>query len=224
MSEQGNIAKACKPFDYEHSDPMSHEEAIEMNAVELYVMKELTSEQEARFEEHYFDCQECACAVAMEQALITHGRPMEARQSWWQLWAPRIFAPVTAALLAVVSFMGYQLSTLNTPLANTPILAQKAVMGTPEGDKRVTTPSVTINVNLPADAAPAPFYRIVLLGEGKQPISNVLPAPEHNLLSLQLLSRTLENGDYNVIVYGLPTKDAKDGPQIGQYFFNIQLR
>lgn len=224
MSEQGNIARTNIPFDYLHSNPMSHEEALEMNAVELYVLKELTAEQETRFEEHYFDCQDCACGVAVEQALFVNGQPRPAQQKWWQLWAPRVLAPVTALLLSVVAFLGYQLSALQTPLANTVILAQKAVMGTPEGDKRVSTPSVTINVNLPADAPPAHFYRIVLIGEGKPPISNVLPAPEHNLLSLQLLSRTLQSGDYNVIVYGLSTKDAKDGPQIGQYFLNIQLR
>jgi len=34
----------------------------------------------------------------------------------------------------------------------------------------------------------------------------------------------LNAGAYNVFVYGLATQDAKDGPKIGQYYFNIQLR
>ncbi len=66
-----NSADSALPFDDERYNPMSHEEAAEMNAVEMYVLKDLTPDEERRFEEHYFTCQECACGVAVEQALVT---------------------------------------------------------------------------------------------------------------------------------------------------------
>ncbi len=215
-------ATNASPYDYERSNPMSHEEALEMNAVELYVLKDLTAEQEVRFEEHYFECQECAGGVAVEQALIANAGAAHSaeRTQWWRRLAFPILAPVTALLLATVVFQNFQSSPLN---ANTVIVAQEVVKGGEPKGKSVTTPSVTIEINLPPDEAASNFYRVSLLGEGKPPLSKTLPAPEGTRLSLQLLSRTLSAGSYNVVVYGLTSQDAKDGPQIGQYFFNIKL-
>jgi hypothetical protein len=203
---------------------MSHEEAADMNAVEMYVLKDLTPDEERRFEEHYFTCQECACGVAVEQALVTHAGVATARQSWWRRWAFPVLTPVTAALLGLVAFQGVELSKLDKPLPNTDVLAEPLVKSATEKSKSIATASVTIEVNLPDEAPPFPFYRLVLLGEGKAPVSQVLPAPEGSRLSMQVLSRTLSSGSYNVSVFGLPKHDAQDGSRLGQYSFQIQLR
>lgn len=223
MSERiPNGAKDVTPYDYEHSNPMSHEEAVELNAVELYVLKDLTPEQEVRFEEHYFDCQECACGVAVEQALIANAgmAQIAAKEAWWKRWTPRILPPVTAMLLGLVVFQHMELSETEFA-ANTAIVAKQAVMGGPTEGKAVTTPSVTIDINLPTDEPPSHFYRVEIMGEGKPPLSQVLEAPEDNRLSLQVRRRLLGSGSFNVLVYGLATQEAKEGPQIGQYYFNI---
>jgi hypothetical protein len=52
---------------------MNHSEAIQLDAVERYLLEELSAEQRNEFEEHYFDCQECsldlrATAAFMEAA------------------------------------------------------------------------------------------------------------------------------------------------------------
>ncbi len=67
------------------AEPMSHEEAEEVHAVEGYLLNDLTEWQRARFEAHYFECQECAEAICAGQALldgIRHPQP------WWKrLWS-----------------------------------------------------------------------------------------------------------------------------------------
>lgn len=67
------------------AEPMSHEEAEEIHAVEGYLLNDLTEEQRSRFEAHYFDCPICAEAVSAGQELLEGVRHP---QSWWKrLWS-----------------------------------------------------------------------------------------------------------------------------------------
>ena len=89
---------------FENLTPMSHEEVIEKNVVELYVRKDLSPERELQFEAHYFECRDCAEAVAAEQeeseavAVERERRLLPPRpQQWWRRLAFPILTPVTAA-------------------------------------------------------------------------------------------------------------------------------
>jgi hypothetical protein len=216
-----------EPYDYRNSNPMSHREVQDLRAVKLYVRHELTPDQEVRFEEHYFGCRECARSVEREQAKAESLRPASNR--WWTRLSFPVLAPATAALLGVVAFQNIQvIPSLESQLAqtsvlqpNTVITAQQDQLGPDEGEL-IRTPSVTIELNLPADAE-SPFYRVQLGSNGKPPIAQVVPAPKGFRLSLHMPSRTLGNGSYNVLVYGLPSQDSKDGPQIAQYHFTTKL-
>jgi hypothetical protein len=222
-----NQSKKLNPYDYENSNPMSHREALDLNAVELYALNDLTPEQELRFEEHYFECRECARAVAVQQALATQARAAKP-EPWWRRLAFPVLTPATAALLTLAAFQNFQsIPSLKTELAqlsslqpNTVIMARPVLMGTQDGES-IKTPSVTVEFTLPPGAA-SPFYRVELLGDGKQPISQVVPAPDGSRLSLHVTSHTLGHGPFNVMVYGLTKQESKEGPRIGQYHFNIQ--
>jgi hypothetical protein len=76
-------------------------------------------------------------------------------------------------------------------------------------------------LTLPAGAR-SPFYRVELLGQGKQPLSLVVPAPQGSRCSLHVSAETLGHGSYSVLVYGLDKQSSSDGQKIGQYYFNIQ--
>lgn len=109
---------------------MNHAEAVEQMATERYLLGELSPELHDAFEEHFFECPECAMDVraaalfvdeAKEHLVELTGplaapaaerpRPaLEAKEarkgSWWTgLLRPALAGPVFAALLAVV---GYQ--------------------------------------------------------------------------------------------------------------------
>jgi hypothetical protein len=50
---------------------MNHDQATELTAVEKYLLDELTPEAREEFEEHFFDCQECAVDLRATDAFIT---------------------------------------------------------------------------------------------------------------------------------------------------------
>jgi len=202
---------------------MSHDEVIDKNVVELYVHKHLAPERELQFEAHYFECRACAEAVAVEQSLL-----FSRRQPWWRRLALPVLTPVTATLLALVVFQNFysipslraQLALLSVPQANTVITAHPVQMGVQDGEP-LRTPSATIELILPAGAA-SPFYRVELLGQGKEPISLVVPTPQGSRMSMHVTTETLGHGSHSVLVYGLEKHNSGTGAKIGQYYFNVQ--
>jgi len=98
---------------------MDHSEALRLKATERYLLNELDPEQLDQFEEHMFDCPECAvdvraAAMFLEQsrAVLSEGRGPVAvkvqaatRQGWLDWLRPALAAPALAVLLVVV---GYQ--------------------------------------------------------------------------------------------------------------------
>jgi Putative zinc-finger len=99
---------------------MNHEQAIQEMATERYLLDELTPELRDAFEEHMFECTECALDVRAGNVFMTEAkvqlpqlaaeaapaRPVvREKKPWWSfLTVPAFAAPVFAALLAVVVF------------------------------------------------------------------------------------------------------------------------
>ena len=103
---------------------MNHDEAVQEMATERYLLDELSPELREAFEEHMFDCQECAFDVrsgnvflteakAQLPAIIASAAPKEsprvesrpARKPWWSfLTTPAFAVPAFAMLLGVVAF------------------------------------------------------------------------------------------------------------------------
>ena len=53
---------------------VKHEDAVETMAAERYVLGELHNSDLEEFEEHFFDCSECAFDVRTGSALIEHSK------------------------------------------------------------------------------------------------------------------------------------------------------
>src|SRR6267378_7442118 len=98
---------------------MDHSDAMRLKATERYLLNELDPDQLDQFEEHLFDCPDCAvdvraAAMFLEQskAVLSEVRgpelvklPVPARKGWLDWLRPAFAAPVMVLLLAV---MGYQ--------------------------------------------------------------------------------------------------------------------
>jgi hypothetical protein len=98
---------------------MDHNEAVRLKITERYLLDELDSEQREQFEEHFFDCQECALDVragamfvvqtkaALAEKPVTTPKPEAGKsRAGWLTWLRPAFAvPVMAVLLAII---GYQ--------------------------------------------------------------------------------------------------------------------
>jgi Putative zinc-finger len=94
---------------------MEHDEAVRLQMTEQYLLDELSPEAREEFEEHYFDCRECAADVGAGATFVTQSRIVLAQTSAhirkpapspWSAWfRPTWAVPVMATLLVLV---GYQ--------------------------------------------------------------------------------------------------------------------
>ena len=103
---------------------MNHADAKLSNAAERYVLKELPDAESEGFEEHFFDCPECALDVRhlalMSEAIrecpihASAGRPVAARGSNWldgvrEWWSrPIVGLAAAAAILWLTVLSAYQ--------------------------------------------------------------------------------------------------------------------
>jgi len=99
---------------------MDHTEAARKAAVEKYLLGELTQPERDSFEEHFFECPDCAAQVRLAAAFRANARAVlrdsgglhklvpERRTGWnWSVWSwqPRL---AMAAGLALAVVVGYQ--------------------------------------------------------------------------------------------------------------------
>ena len=159
---------------------MNHDEALRLQAAEKYLLNEFTPGQREEYEEHYFDCHECAedvkaTAVFLESTrqLIREGilEPQMARQQaavpaaagssrgFFTWLRPAFAVPVFAALLL---FIGYQNGVTIPRLRNTRSTAlapeiQKYVSLPAFGSRGDESPAVSVKVS--------PYQGFVLEGD-----------------------------------------------------------
>ncbi len=99
---------------------MNHNEAKEQMAVERYLLDELTPELREAFEEHYFDCPECALDLRIGAALVDEAKalpretaspaapaapaPEASKPKVFLWWRPVFAAPAFALLVGVIAY------------------------------------------------------------------------------------------------------------------------
>ena len=152
---------------------MDHNEATQQMAVERYLLNELEPADREAFEEHMFDCQECAidlraASVFVEEAkaqlpVMTEApsgqrapvdRPRE-RKPWFSWLSPAFAMPAFAALLLVIGYQNFATIPGLREAANRPeVMSWASVhMGTRDGGPAVVNDqggsSVMLFVDLP---------------------------------------------------------------------------
>jgi hypothetical protein len=99
---------------------MEHKEAIELKAAERYVMRELPVELRDAYEEHFFDCAECAADIKAATSFAETSREIFADEgqrgavdvnkeygSVWSRWLRPALALSAVAALTLVLALGY---------------------------------------------------------------------------------------------------------------------
>jgi hypothetical protein len=103
---------------------MDHHEALRREAVEKYLLDELSPQERDEFEEHFFDCPECAADLKTTTAFLDEAKRELRRAPTAKpaprvrkplrlgfLWRPAILAPAFALLLSVIVYQNVRIFT-----------------------------------------------------------------------------------------------------------------
>jgi hypothetical protein len=214
---------------------MEHTLAQQTNTIDKYLMRELPHEERLAFEEHMFDCPECAAKVKEDYDMIadlkavlreplTLAEPAKAKASWRDWFRPFTMVPAFAALaLAVV--VGYQ-NLVSIPgmlepqvLDTTPMVAN--TRGVNSQIAKIKPGAALFSVSFEvSSAAVYPGYVCEFRAEGTNFATSVdcgKHATAEFTLSLLLPSAKFPPGGYTMILR--PTSDKQT--EISRYSFAV---
>jgi len=206
---------------------MNHDEAMQSEAVERYILNEMSDDERERFEEHYFDCRDCGDGVLAGERLMANGRavvrderkvlPFVQRRSW-TTWIPL----ASAAMLVVIA----------TTVIRQPAPQPSMVLAVEEliaGETRAAdAPPITLRAGasnhlLVVVMKPEwefPRYEFQLRKtDGKVDLTERLTA-EQAKDQVNLLPRSLPAGSYVLAIRGVRTDGNR--PVIATYAVRVQ--
>lgn len=224
---------------------MDHKDAVRLKATERYLLNELDPDQLDQFEEHLFDCQECALDVRAAAMFVEQGknilaepataaqevRTPEPRKSWLTWFRPAFAVPAMALLLLVV---GYQ-NLVEFPAAHSksaiPEVMPSAAMNiaTRGADVPVVAATqgqdVSLFVDLPPDGAYSSYIADLYNPAGTVEWSLPIPAEAvvNDSVSVRVPGSRLAGGIHVLAIRGIP-RDGSSPTEIGRHSFELRLR
>jgi len=208
---------------------MDHNEAIQLQAAVKYVLGELSPVQREEYEEHYFDCSECAVdlkvlatfadttreVLRQERANSFARDAARAREGWFRWLQPIVAVPAFAALLLIIVFQ----NTVTIPQAREEasgaaqlfVSSRSPKMAVTRGSDDIAKYSVRPNESLPLkfDFTPstsADAYACQLRDEsGRSLLELHVPGSFANKeLNLVIPANRIKPGKYTLIFTGDP--------------------
>ncbi len=230
---------------------MNHNEAVEQMLAEQYLLDELAPAAREAFEEHMFDCAECAFDLRAGSSFVreakvqlpgiaaeTNAKPVKFASKpslWHSWWRPAFVAPVFATMLLVLVFQNVVTFPALREAANQPRIVPIAPLhGATRGQTRLTLSAdrvhgVALPIDLsvdPAAAAPVSYSFELRDALGKAAWTGTAPANAQESagdrqVSIVIPGGMLRNGSYSLTV----TSVAGNGERtpIGQYLFDIVI-
>jgi hypothetical protein len=229
---------------------MDHSEAVSQMAAERYLLDELASDARQAFEEHLFDCPECALDLRAGAAFVQEAKaqlpeltanppapiptgfrkPKVERQGWFTWWRPSIAAPAFASLLIL---LGYQ-NLVTFPALRAAASQPRLVPWTPMRGATRGGPSLTVTADRehgvallidlaqqPGTANFASFSFELFDPQERLAWTGVADASGGQPLSLVIPGTKLRSGAYTVAVYGIGPNGERTA--IDKYVFDLRL-
>lgn len=221
---------------------MDHKDAVRLKATEKYLLNELDPDQLDQFEEHLFDCPDCAldvraAAMFVEQSKnVLSGAPgvvpaqvVAATPKGWLAWLRPAFAvPVMAVLLVAV---GYQnlvtVPRLKQAVGKPRLLPWTAVNVGTYGDGSVVSTrageSFVVVVRIPPDPDCTRYTADLYNPAGKLEWSLAIPATaSRDQWPVEVPGAQREAGTYSLAVHGVTSQgETRD---IGRTSFQLQVQ
>jgi anti-sigma factor RsiW len=223
---------------------MDHSQAIETQAAERYLLGELSASEAEDFEQHYFECTDCAEAVESGGAFIANARAALGRPSrpapasspvprtpfrFLSLQPQWVFALASAAVAAFAGIALYQgaivIPRFEHLLENPAILPAIQLAGASRGEAasiRVPrgVPFVPLWADVPPDVRSAQ-YRCVLTRAGQNVFAVTGPAPVGaQPITVLVPAGKLSSGDYELTIFG---ENGPENDKITTYLFHFEF-
>ena len=213
---------------------MEHAEALTTNATERYLLGEMPESERDRFEEHFFDCTDCASDVRDGARMMAAGREVAAETAnvrsissspKWMKWIPQAaaaaviggsvgwfgalnYAPrlaATADVPAVVEVVHYELPTDTVRAGATEVLEVRAGEG------------VVLDFAIP-DSEEAASYVYTLRDEKGRVFISKAVSLDDALDRVELSLRGLPRGSHELVIEGVRKTDGNRFPITTQRF------
>jgi hypothetical protein len=221
---------------------MDHTAVVREKTTERYLLNELDPEVRDEFEEHYFDCPECAQDVSAASVFVEHSKlvlaessePASARaavhpvrRGFFAWLRPAFAAPALALLLAVVGYQNLVTyprlqSELNQPQILPAVLVDVGTYGAgetavPEGK------GLLLSLRIPPDGAYARYTAELYNPAGKAEGSfTITPATGQDQWSVTVPAVQREAGTYTLALHGVTSGgETKD---LGNTSFELQIQ
>jgi anti-sigma factor RsiW len=218
------------------TDVMDHDEAIRQKATERYLLDELQETERDEFEEHLFDCQDCALDVRAAAAFVEQSKvilaeeavfipaPVRVQPEKRQRFAwlrPAFVVPVFALLLVVIGYQEFKYKNLQEA-ANTPQVLPFAVInviarGSAAAEVQAQPGgNFELQVNIPPSRDYV-SYKLDLYGsQGQLEWSRTIPAASADDTRLLYVPRSSrEAGNLGLAVHGVTS--AGGSVDLGRY-------
>ena len=218
---------------------MNHEQAIQEMATERYLLDELTPELRDAFEEHLFECQECALDIRAGNVFISEAKvqlpqiaaesaaresvrimPARVKKPWWSfVTMPAFAAPVFAALLGVIAFQNLStIPSLRSETTEPRIIPWSSLHADTRGGEATIVQAdrkhgAVVLIDLPQQGYTS--YAVDLYDpQGKRMWTRTVSAPDQNsrdagTLSLLIPGGGLKEGSYSLNLAGISPQGAR---------------
>jgi anti-sigma factor RsiW len=224
---------------------MDHSESIRLMAAEKYLLGELTPELREQFEEHFFDCQECALDVRAGAALVEHSKvvlsepvavsptrvpvPAGGKPGWLAWLRPALVVPVLAVLLAVIGYQNLVTYPQLKQMASSPQILPWASINVSTRGASTTQISPRpgqgfhLLVNIPPEGRYTSYTFDLSSPSGRLEWSRTIPAASSDeARSIYVPGTNQEQGVYTLAVRGKTA--ANESSDLGHYSIEVQIQ
>lgn len=225
---------------------MDHDKVVREKMTEKYLLKELDPELRDQFEEHFFDCPECALDIRAGSEFVIHSKvvlaqtskpfpvratvpvPVAARRQWTAWLRPAFSVPALALLLVVI---GYQnlvvLPQLKHAASEPRVLPATALNLLTYGAN--ASPLVVragedflLNVIVPPDHRYAAYEAELYGPAGKLEDSVRISASDNDTWPIRFPAADRQSGTYKLTVHGVtPSGQAVE---VGSGSFQLEIQ
>ena len=226
---------------------MDHEAVVRQKTTERYLLNELDPQARDEFEQHFFDCQDCALDVHSGTLFIEQSKgllaksaeptasrlplqvPTQVRPGWRSWFRPAIFVPVLAILLAVVAYQNLVvLPQMQLALRSPQVLPWAPVnVGTYGSEGSVVKANMgqgfLLFVRIPPEGIYSRYTAELYNPASKPEWSVTIPASStQDQWPLQVPAANRTPGVYSLVVHGVTA--TGESKEIGQALFELQIQ